>query len=264
MNQICLFHSVGMEMEGKKVLETQFLYLKVKEVVAPYSYFSSLDFQMDNWVYSSSTAFVPLSSIINTEKFKRCLEENVADVQGACKKFKELIYDKVESEASVILHIADALTPLCTSIVTDRPCNTLSPIVTSDAIGLGTKDTWHGSPDMRIQAKEKNSIDVLVQADDAMPSGVCAPEPVYLEGKTNMDSKENRVRSQVVGITVVASFTNYNLTQQQEPMVPVLLICKRKVCVCIYHCTSDILLFTEAIQLDDVGVPLIWCMLHFR
>ncbi len=254
-------------MEGEKVLKTEFFYLKVKEVVAPYSSFSSLDFQLENLVYNESTVFVPLSSLIDTKKFKRCLEENVADVQGAYKKFKELIYAKVESEPSVILHIADALTPLCTSIVTEHPYDALSPIVTSAAIGLGTMDTWHGSPDMRIQAKDlKNSIDVLVQKDDAMPSGLvnCTRGPILDLDKTNMDAKKNRVRSQVVGTAVVASFTNYNLTQKREPMVPVLIICKRKVCVCIYHCTSYILLFSDVIQLDDVGVPLIWCMLHFR
>ncbi len=202
--------------------------MKLLQVTAPYSSFSMLDFKMTNWrnYRNNLTTCMKLHSLI--DKCKQGFAAQKKDVQGA---FDTLIFKRDEPEIHTVRDIATALAPFCSSIVTDKPYYSTSSIVTSSPIGLGSSDTWHGSPDMRLQAKGLgDATNMLVSKDGIVPSGA-----VYVEGKVNIDTKHNRIRSQVVGTAVVASFTNYT-----EPMTPVILMCKRKMCVCLYHCTSDI------------------------
>ncbi len=106
---------------------------------------------------------------------------------------------------------------------------------------------------MRLQAKGLgDATNMLVSSNGIVPGGVVhSSTSGYVE-------EQNRVRSQVV----VASFTNYTL--HKEPMIPVILMCKRIMCVCLYHCTSDILLFSDQLPLDEVGVALLWSILNYR
>ncbi len=144
-----------------------------------------------------------------------------------------------------------ALAPLCKSIVTDKNYSTKLLNVTSGHIGIGTVNTWYGTPDMRLEA-ESSYVDVVVPR-------VSAVSDMYVEDKVDINRKEDKVRSQVVATTVVASFTNSNV--YKKSMAPVVLLCKRLMCVCMYNCDSDILLYSTKVPIsNDVGVAALLCI----
>ena len=49
-------------------------------------------------------------------------------------------------------------------------------------------------------------------------------------------------------MSVISSFTEHNLHQNLNPMVPSVLINSSMIQICIYDCVDDILLITSEIQ----------------
>lgn len=80
-----------------------------------------------------------------------------------------------------------------------------------------------------------------------------SPVPMNAEGKCR------NVRSQVVATTVVSSFLQNNINSQIT-MTPVLLMCKRRVRICLY---ADILCYSEEVPFPR-GIYLVWVALHSR
>ena len=123
-------------------------------------------------------------------------------------EFSKLVFKKDDSEVDVIRELVSALAPLCKSIVTDKNYSTnLLLNVTSGHIRIGTVNTWHGTPDIGLEA-ESSYVDVVVPRVSAVPD-------MYVEDKVDINRKEDKVRSQVVATTVVASFTNSNVYKKR-------------------------------------------------
>ena len=213
-------------------LDTRFTYLKMTQIAATYESFSALFLQLDQHDRVGIRVTVPLYGIVDREICESSFAKQVLNVDG----FSNLVYDKNETEAVVIKDLACALVPLCKNIYTDKDYGINSPLVISSCIGIGSRDTWHGSPSSNVNVIVSETMDK------------------YVEGKETI--------SQVVAMAVVASFTNFNL--YKVPMTSVVIMCKRKLRVCMYNCESDTLLYSDEVPLTEVGVALLWAMLHFR
>ena len=80
--------------------------------------------------------------------------------------------------------------------------------------------------------------------------------------------------SQLIVLGIISSFTEHKLHPTLNSMVPSLLINSSTIVVCLYDCTSDILLLTEQVQFVDLdetppkmnlpAIWLLWLMIHHR
>ena len=125
--------------------------------------------------------------------------------------------DFKESEKSILLDVcSDIVVPLCNEVILERMYRedlTQLPqhpsALTYGNIGLGTSNTWHGTPDIRVRAGEVNFLYSRQDAGDAgnesghESDGMTTP----IEGKIVY---REAWLPQVVAMTVVASFTEHN------------------------------------------------------
>ncbi len=137
-----------------------------------------------------------------------------------------------------------------------------------DNIGIGSMNTWHGSPDMRLVAATSNDlhVDVLVSSE-----GDEEDEDNFtdVEVKKDFHHSAYRAKSKLVGITVTNSFTNLNLHKVECTVS--LLMCHRRVQLCLYDCVNDVLSLSEECALVTPdgktsyrGVLLVWIALQFQ
>jgi hypothetical protein len=187
--------------------------------------------------------------------------------------------DFKESEKSILLDVcSDILVPLCNEVILEwkyredlakmpqRPST-----LTYGHLGLGTSDTWHGTPDIRVRAGEVNFLyggkgegDAGTESEsDAESDGMTTP----IEGKSVC---REAWLPQVVAMTVVASFTEHNLHPNSSAMVPSILISKHTFRVCLYHCEKDILLLSSEVSfstkehLSQSAMALLWAVFNHR
>ena len=187
--------------------------------------------------------------------------------------------DFKESEKSILIDVcSDILVPLCNEVILERKYREdLAKMpqhpstLTYGNIGLGTCNTWHGTPDIRVRAGEVNFLyggkgegDAGNESgSDAESDGMTTP----IEGK--IFCREAWL-PQVVAMTVVASFTEHNLHPNSSAMVPSILISKHHFRVCLYHCEKDILLLSSEVSfstkehLSQSAMALLWAVLNHR
>lgn len=146
--------------------------------------------------------------------------------------------------------------------------------LTSDCIGFGSSETWHGSPDARVRGTEiigHNFID-----DDATePFGSDNDEEIS-DTCSNVSTGttttiETKHLQQLVATCVVSSFIENNLQKKLPSMVPSILIDANGFSICFYDCVDDILLISQTIQLlsktnrlSSNGVLLLWLTINHR
>ena len=230
-------------------LNTSFTYLRMTQVVAPFTEFSSIMIPLEEIRNAKLSSILLLRSLIDVEKCKTTF------ATATVKEFSRLRFARDEAETVVVKELINELIPLCCSIATHKDYGVDSSVVKTKDIGIGTPETWHGSPDMRLEATSVEGVNVIVARND---TNIAPSTSVYVEGKV----KQRKVVSQVVATAVVASYTNNAVHHQ--PMTAVVVMCKRKLCVCMYNCVEDILLYSDEVPLTEVGVALLWVMLHYR
>jgi hypothetical protein len=131
--------------------------------------------------------------------------------------------------------------------------------------GLGSKNTFHGMPDMLLNgvyilASEEHLSADAEDEDDASgcSSLTSSPAPgtsseglmMYVEGKKAIASAG---KHQLFSIAVTSSFTNYNNCPSSNPMSPTVLLNTTKFQVCLFDCKHDLLLLSEPYPLVTTG-----------
>ena len=176
------------------------------------------------------------------------------------------------------LDIGKLVKPLCSELFMENDSVDKSGF-RCEPIGIGSDGTWHGIPDMRATIQSEiddamtyivvSEVDVVEVEDEEVEDDFDPGNSVYIEGKKNMFVDLLKVTSQVVATTVVVSFTNHERCSEIT-ITPVLLVCKRRVRVCMYDCVQDTLLFSSITLLESdgkinpMGLLLIWIILHWR
>lgn len=230
------------------------------------------------------------------------------------------------------------LLPLCNEVTLEETIHKNFDVegLKVGSLGMGTKETWHGSPDGRAWSSTSTfpkflgqaeslvtdsptkcetlsnndvylteAIDIIAvdseqsvedddddddveveddggdhddnDRDDQMEEAIqekletymdketCTKKHVHgldCEGKINIRARAKQVKAQVIATTVVASYTKH-FYQRDCTLTPVLVMCKRRVQVCLYDCVTDVLAYSV-----DVPYPaciyFIWIMLHYR
>ena len=141
------------------------------------------------------------------------------------------------SEKVTVLDVCShILVPLCGEVLLEQryhssiPGGPSMPKLQCAYIGMGTVNTWHGTPDVRVRGTEvvcgkvtRESLVVDEDSDESADESHASSEgdTTTVEGKV-MFSDANL--PQVVGTCVVASFTHKSLHPNQQALVPTLLI----------------------------------------
>lgn len=162
------------------------------------------------------------------------------------------------SEIDVLLALAEQLfVPLFTrdNILFENKHTTLvkqHKFRTSD-IGLGTKETFHGSADLRLFGVEVQSTPNHLTIDDD-DDDFQSPFPVF-HRRSSASSIEcegkilkNHV-DQAAAICIISSITHGNIYPGQNSLVPTILINKKSFMVLLYDSIYDILLLSDDIPL---------------
>ena len=147
-----------------------------------------------------------------------------------------------ESEKSILLDVcSDILVPLFTEVILQQKYREdlarmpqHPATLTSASIGLGTSNTWHGTPDIRVSGGEVNFLyGGKGEGDAGNESGSDAESDgmtTSIEGKIVC---RDACLPQVVAMTVVSSFTEHSLHPDKLAMVPSILISKHQFRVCL-------------------------------
>lgn len=152
------------------------------------------------------------------------------------------------------------------------------PGVTASHIGLGTEDTMHGTPDMRINCCNVLwAPTVLMDGDSSHDDDPSSDNDSDndVEGKKTFTYAERNQEMeehlhQLVAMSVVCSFTQYNISKQ--PMKATILLNSSSFRVCFYDCINDVLLLSSPKKFYKVaekalsrsGVLLLWICIHDR
>ena len=142
-------------------------------------------------------------------------------------------------------------------------------------LGMGSRKTWHGTPDVRVRGVEiiGHKVEDVADADEEDECRSTATEATdgattSLEGKRLIKAKN---LSQGVSTCVVSSFIEHNLHPTKQAAVPIILIDATQYQVCLYDCESDILLVSAPIplahpkeRLSRHGLLLLWLVINHR
>jgi len=143
--------------------------------------------------------------------------------------------------------------------------------LTSDSIGCGSSDTWHGSPDARVRGTEVIGHD-FIDADDGSDKDeeISDTRNDISTGTTKLRSQTKHLQ-QLVATCVVYSFIENNLHKQLPSIVPCILIDPNGFSICFYDCIDDILLISQIVQLQSTtnslsssAVLLLWLTINHR
>ena len=171
--------------------------------------------------------------------------------------------------------------PLCSEVLLESRYATILerhrlPELQVGDSGLGSVDTWHGTPDARIRGMEvvwrKDAGDAFAVVDEedvsedegsVQSDGKCtAVEGKVLTTEANM--------AQAVGTCVVASFTAKARHPEQKALVPTVLLDEKQFRVCLYDCEKDIVLsstnkmLATKGKLSRSGMALLWLVINHR
>ena len=160
-----------------------------------------------------------------------------------------------ESEKTIL--IADILVPLCNEVILERRYQEYleriphPSTLTYGDIGLGARNTWHGTPDMRVRVGEVNLLYAEKGKGDAggeseSESGSNAERDESDEDSDGMTTTIEAKTSlrvaclpQILAMNVVSSFVENDLYPDQIAMVPSILIGNHHFRVCLHHCERD-------------------------
>ena len=153
---------------------------------------------------------------------------------------------------------------------------------------MGTSNTWHGTPDLRIDCvcfltpatsdeTEDNELGVFdfpesppnppvlschlkhpvstptsALSSASLPSLTSLISPSFASVEGKMTSKARNF-DQLIATTIVSSFVHHNRFKQSNPMTPSILIDNNDFIVCLYNCKTDVLLISDMISYANRG-----------
>ena len=280
----------ALDLAVESALDTTFFYMKLEKPVTGYSTFSSIYIILSESFDGFKIEF-RYRDLISKDLLKDFFEVIKPEVKKLLSK--KWTYDRNQTEMDFVEDIAMVLKPFCRKIVLEKKHSVSDSFFSFEDIGMGSANTWHGTPDLRASPKDwtrfgQDSGDVAAQDDDI---DIVIDDPVDIDPDTSgdtIDIEEDEesgdsidieaevsiqkhlmhVRSQIVATTVVASFIKLN--SQNVQMTPVILICKRRITVCFYDCVQDVLLYSEPVplmvndKLSATGLLFVSSVIHYR
>ena len=113
----------------------------------------------------------------------------------------------------------------------------------AEHIGMGSKDTWHGTPDAHVRGcsivYNPGVDDDRLSVSSSESDGTTTP----LEAKRKIKFWDNV--DQLVATCVMSSFTEHSLHPHKNTLVPTIIMDPTIIQVCLYDCENDILLVSE-------------------
>ena len=168
--------------------------------------------------------------------------------------------------------------PLCREVLLERRYTTQIsqiPELQVGDLGLGSVDTWHGTPEARLRGVEvvwrKDSEETSAPVEE-----VVSDDKGSVQGDGTRTAVEEKVLSkeanlpQAVGTCVVASFTTKAHHPEHKVLVPTVLINEKQFRICLYDCDKDVLLISTSKllatkgALSRSGMALLWVVINHR
>ena len=250
---------------------------------------SKLDFDLAAYVddTASSRIVIGLKSMITLDSLH---EEHHFDVLKWISNCRKHLWPPPRSgqhkvsEDSVMLDIArHILVPLCQEVTMEKrfeiflksqqPMPYVDVHIKTKDIGMGSVDTWHGTPDSRVRGAEiLLSSRICYEDEDDIRANSSGDESIVSDGTTaNIEGKVTaKDLAQVVGTCVISSFTEKSVHPEQSPLVPSFLVDKDKFRVVLYNCEKDLLLISDLKLLSTNGylsqssMAFLWIMINHR
>ena len=276
-------------------INTPFFVCKLNTGFCEVSSFSRCEFRLGRHMYSVGSSCVAISfqDLFNVDPKPENVDDAVKfihrcrQIDWPCQHHLNCVHRSPNfriSEKSVAVDVcSNILAPLCNEVILERTYREdleripHPPTLTYGDIGLGTTNTWHGTPDIRVRAGEVNFLYSEKGEGDAgsgSDAGSDARSDEESDGMTTVieDKLFLRVASlpQVVAMNVVSSFTEHKLHPDKIAMVPSILINNHSFRVCLYHCERDILLISNEVSLStgdhlsQSAMALLWAVLNHR
>lgn len=280
-----------------------FYLLNVSAPFNPTSSFYHVDLSLKKFTAKKSKYYVRFDTLFNFKS--SLLSEPSKRPHGLVKSIKKLIQRLKESrqylwssdflrEDAVILELCKTiLVPLFDDVALEPRYKSKCKQTGAKAqdIGLGSVDTWHGMPDVRIgcccmvstkeplhaDEEDNDSIDELLVPID-QDSSTVEQEPIVLQTRSpsSAASIEEKLTmktchtSQLVALSVMSSFTQHNLEPEENSLVPTIMISSSGFKVCLYDCVHDILLISDVKNishnghLSPSGILMLWIVVNHR
>ncbi len=256
------------------------------------SSFSSLDLIWERY-YKQGYLAVKCQYLFNfnPDELPEGIEDTSQYITSGCKlvQWPPSIPFRSEEDCLLALH-KNLLTPLCRAdeVIVEKKKKFGDAGIRANHIGMGSSNTWHGSPDARVRGCELvlmktgcDDDDEYDDDDDDEEEGSCSSsdsETTLVSSDrvtTNIEVKKRAKFednfSQLVSTCVVSSFTEHHVHPSKNTMVPTILIDQSVIRVCLYDCINDILLVSQPrllshknTRLSTTAVFLTWLVINHR
>ena len=254
--------------------EMTFVFHYVASTFCPNSSFSALDFQVNAHTNPCGTSQMAV-------RFSDLFQVEVKPNDIGVFKFPwpplYCFYSKPKQREKVIMLgvSSNILSPLCREVVLESSYwEILKEQMTTELdcgdLGMGSLDTWHGTPDVRVKGVEvvyrKETEKHMLDANDGESESL-ASATATTEGNINIRDANLH---QAIGTCVISSFTEKSLHPNKQAMVPTILIGEAQFRVCLYDCEKDVLLVSNSKSLatkdglSGSGIALLWTVINHR
>ncbi len=252
-NELCLFFFAldTVSVLWRKIRDTKFGVYEIIHNFDPRTTFSTLDLHFTSNQHVSLQSlmhFSPDSIIVDPDSTVQSALEKL-DAQLKKKARLDIDYNVLENVIMCEL-IKLVLHPLSSQTIMGKKYKHWieeefgAGQVEIGFWGIGSLNTWHGQPDARLRGSSSSSVDVVGVEDE--DEGETDAASVILETK-----RSTKKMSQIIGLSVVSSFTEKKLHPSDNPLVPTILVNCRSVRVILYDCMEDVLLVSDKVNLLD-------------
>ena len=260
------------EINSKKA----FVFHKVTSKFCSMSSFSTLDLCLAAHTNNAQQVALHVKDLFKVEGVNSPALEFIAHSRRKIwPPFYPFTTKRKESDVMISLS-SNVFVPLCSEVLLESryAARILSmPELQAGDIGLGSVNTWHGTPDARIRGmevvwREDSGYVCAVEEDDSEDEG-----SVKSDGNSTVEEKVMTKESnlaQAVGTCVVASFTAKARDPERKALVPTVLIDEKEFRVILYDCEEDIILISTSIALATKGtlsrsvMALLWLVINHR
>lgn len=260
-------------------LEIVFVPHKVTSNFFPFSSFSAVDMTLEAYVHRGFQVGIDIKDLfgVRVEEAESTSElEFITHSRRKSWPPMSLCNNPKRVEADVMVELCrEIFVPLCREVLLEsRYFSRISEIPELQAcqLGLGSLETWHGTPDARLRGTEvvwRKGLDDSsafveeVFSDDEESDGTSTP----VEGKVAF--KDINL-PQAIATCVVSSFTAKGRHPEQKAFVPTLLIDEKQFRVCLYDADNDVLLISTTKplatkgMLSRSGMAFLWMVINHR
>ena len=263
--------------------EVPFILHKVSSDFCSHSSFSAVDFHLAAHAPGACQVALPVKDLFKVEEVANPAFTSALEFIANSRSHMWPLFTTSANlrETEVMVRIcSQILVPLSSEVVLENRYRSIlarkrTPVQAGD-IGLGSVDTWHGTPDARVRgtdvvllraSEDKSVVEDVVSEDDVSEEEGSDGATTEVEGKV-LATEANLV--QAIATCVVASFTAKSRHPEKQALVPTILIDETQFRVCLYDCEKDILLISTSKTLHSKGglsrsgMALLWLVINHR